>query len=136
MRKNLFDNDFRSTSAVYEVGVMLPGYTRRKIYPVFYRTSQWGFSVYKGVEPISILRQKTVRQQTNRVLNDECKIFMRRGVLKKSKDWEDTEQKMNKVKQYLRRFDYVWRKLDRHNHRKLVRDKIVLSDSTLSDSTL
>ena len=82
MRKNLFDNDFRFISAVYEVGVMLPGYKRRKIYPVFYRPSKRGISAYKGVEPIALLSQQSIRQETNRVLNFECEIYMRRGVLK------------------------------------------------------
>ena len=106
MRKNLFDNDFRFISAVYEVGVMLPGYKRRKIYPVFYRPSKWGISAYKGVEPIALLSQQSIRQETNRVLNVECDIYMRRGVLKNVKGHEDEEKKMKSVKEYLKRFDY------------------------------
>ena len=131
LRKNLFDNDFYNTAAIYEVGVMLPGMRRRKIYPVFYRPSDNGFSVYKGVEAISLLSLPSVRQETHRVLKDKCHIYMRRGVPKKYKDFAEREQKMEAAKMYLKKFDYLWRKPDRHYHRKLVRNKIVLSDGAL-----
>ena len=128
LRKNLFDNDFRHTTALYEVGVMLPGVRRKQIYPVYYRQSFHGFSVYTGVEAISLLN---MRQEAYRVLRDSCQIYMRNGVPKKCKDFLDREMKMEAVKRYLERFDYVWRKPDRHHHRKLVRNKIVLSDNKL-----
>lgn len=87
-----------------------------------------GITAYKGVEAISLIANPKVRQEANRVLGDNCQIYIRRGVMK---EWTDKHEQIETLTKHLRKIDYAWRKHGKGGHRKLVRNKIVLSDDKL-----
>ena len=67
LRKNLFDNDL-NYQCVFEIGVTLPGAKKRRIYPMYFRTSL-GFNVCKGMEPICLVNNSGVRKEVR-----DCQI--------------------------------------------------------------
>ena len=104
--RRLFDNNFK-TPAIFEVAVQLPG--SRKKYVVYFRMTKIGFA-RSGHWSTNLLRHKKVRQEVNRVLNEGCSIFIRRGV-PKAKKIDKYLPQMRAANDYIRdHFDYAWKK--------------------------
>ena len=127
-RRNLFENE-KTRPAIYEVGIKFPGYYRKRIYTMYFRTSK-GCTRHKGLFSLYILRQKKVRMEVSRLLDQRFVVYMRRGVAK-GKDKKKTQADIIAAAKYLDTFDYAWRKHGRSGHRKFVKNKVLLSDNAL-----
>ena len=126
LRRNLFDND-NKTPAVYEVGVKYTHF-KKKI-NVMYRRVSSGFGTNKRLI-LYIVRSKKVRSEVERLVSTKFDIYIRRGVSKaksKAKSMDDIKTAAG----HLNSFDYAWARHGKKGHRKIVKDKHMLSDSNL-----
>lgn len=126
-RRNLFDNDTK-IPAVYEVGIKFSGYLKKKIHVVYYRASG-SFTTNRKLT-LYILRNYKVRSEVERLIQDNCEIFIRRGVTK-GKNMKKNMDEIGAADKYLNGFDYAWRRHGKRAHRKLVKKGIMLSSSAL-----
>lgn len=107
--KEWFDKGFE-VPALYEFAVQYNGKGRStKRYVVYYRISRAGFQ-RNGHWSTNLLRHKTVRDEVNRVLEQDCSILVRRGTVP-GRDILKKKEKLIKVSDYLcDHFDYAWKK--------------------------
>ena len=121
LRQTVFKNDI-STQCIYELGVRFPEKTRRKIYVLHFRANfGTGFHVHNRAETLTIIRDKQVRRQIERLVRDGIQIFLRCAI--------GTERSVKlAVKSIHKKFDYAWgwRKRD---FREIKKHGVILSTS-------
>ena len=125
---NLFVNDTKSP-AVYEFAVQPK--RLHKLYVMYVRvtggfTSSFHWDTY-------LLRFPNVLAQLDDVLKQNCKVFVRRALIKKPiKNGTKTLQNAKDVRNFLgKNYDYAWNKrwFGKLKHRHVVKQGVVLSDS-------
>ncbi|WAR25117.1 YR811-like protein [Mya arenaria] len=106
--KTWFKEGF-TVPAMYEFALQLPGKGTSKKYVVYCRMTRHGFS-RSGTWYSNLLRHKTVRQEVNRVIDNGCTIYVRRGAAKgKTKGVQ--YKRMVAASDYVKdHFDYAWKK--------------------------
>lgn len=126
LRRNLFDNA-KNTPAVYEVGVKYTHF-KKKIHVMYNRASR-GSSTNKRLI-LYIVRNKKVRSEVDRLVSMKFDIYIRRGV-SKAKNKVKSMDDIKTAAGHLNSFDYAWGRHGKKGHRKVVKEKQMLSDNSL-----
>ena len=120
LRQKIFGND-RSTACIYELGVRFPQKNRRKIFILHFSANLvTGFHVYKRAETLTIIRDKYIKKQIERLVKDSMKVFIRCAI--------GTERVVRLAAKYLHKFDYAWG-WKRREFREVRRHGVTLSTS-------
>ena len=127
-RKNLFGND-TTRPAIYEVGFKFPGYLRKRVYAMYYRTN-YGNRTNARLMSLYIIRQKKVREEISRLIDERCVVYIRRGVAK-DKNMKKNKETIKAASNYLNTFDYAWKRHGKSGHRNVVMKGKLVSDKSL-----
>ncbi|KAL5007701.1 hypothetical protein ScPMuIL_016507 [Solemya velum] len=122
-RVNLFtpDNKLKNKTLMYEVAVQTKPHTKKRA--VFTKVSN-GLSFPLKWEK-ALFGNRRVKQQMDSVVNQGCKIFIRRVILKKG-----GVSPTDKCRTLPELYDYAWstRRSVRNHHRTVTRDSVRISD--------
>lgn len=110
----------------YEFGVKLA--RCKMIIPVCLQHC-WNTKGDKGEMTRHILRNKKSRLEVDRLLKKDGKIYIRGAAV--TGKGKDTELAISNIKSQLKTIDYAWSRHGNGGHRKLIRNKIIISDDTL-----
>ena len=96
---------------------------------MYFRASL-GFRNYKYLEALSIINNPRARKEVKRLLDGNCRIYIRRALIEHT-SFDEMRGNTRAISRYLQTFDYAWRHHGKRGHRKLVKHSILLSDDTL-----
>ena len=115
-------NGRTNVPAIYEVAVQPAG--RVRPFVVYCKTSK-GFSRKSNWEKC-LLGKSDIKTQIDKVVKQNCTVFMRRAVLK-------SEKEQDKLKPALKRYDYAWKSISsvRKCHRDCTKMSVRISDKSL-----
>ena len=132
-KRQLFKGDSRQV-AVYEIAVQ-----RRegcKKFVVFYTTTG-GFALKRHTWETYLLRNRQVKAEVNRLLDEGWRVHVRRACLNKGQRPSELRRSLDRLgrinKSLLKKYDYAWRKnqLGRRSHRPLIKSGCMISDGSL-----
>ena len=119
VKQRLFDFE----PCVYEVGVQFPDAAKRKIYVMYFKTQLYMGSrrLLRGVNALSIVRQRSERNNLSNLVRSKLKVFIRRAT--------GTAHEVMAAGKYLgKTYDYAWGwKRRQPRTKKLVKHGVVLS---------
>ena len=113
-------------NAFCEFGVKLP--RCKTIIPVCLKTC-WNTKGDKGILTRHILRNKKICLEVDRLMRNNCKLYARGASVRRT--GKNTELAISNIKSQLKTIDYAWSRHGNGGHRKLIRNKIIVSDDTL-----
>ena len=116
-----------NVETLFEFGVQLE--RRRKVFATFY-CNHYHSPANTGRLTDYLLRHKKVRLEVERLLKEKCQIYVRRAA-GRGKDKATKQFNLNEAIKYLKTLDYAWLKHGKEGHRKVVKNKILISDRTL-----
>ena len=101
----------------------------KKIYAVYFWNG-YHCEANKGKLTDYLLRHRKVRLEVKRLIEDRCQIYVRRAS-GTGKDKTTQQINMKQAVDYIKTIDYAWLRHGKERHRKVIKNKTLISDNTL-----